>query len=196
VRNIVVIVVLLALLGGASYFLLRNSSSTPTATPTTTTGVSPTMEANPTSTTSAFCTPSQLQATTQTEVAAGNAYVQIMLKNNSSTSCQVIGNNTLSVGYPNSVTNFTIVSKKQPTTPTFTLTPNQTIYALVHFPNGPQCSSQATDVNSMVSYEVSEKDSVSFKPTMGDTLLIPSCGKATEVTQIDLYSFSTSPVTP
>ncbi len=189
-RNLVIVIILLILLGGASYFFYQTKLTPVTVTP------SPTPTTNPPSTQSTFCTSAELQATMDEEVAAGNAYVQIMLKNISSASCQVIGNNILSVGYPNSVTNFTTVTKRQPTTPTFTLSPNQTIYALVHYPNGPQCSSQATDVNSMISYAVSSNDTVSFKPTRGDTLLIPSCGKASEVTQIDLYPFSSTQVTP
>lgn len=195
-RNFAIVVVLLILIGGASYFFYQTRftpvTAAPSPTPTANTSTNPTSPAAQ----STFCTPSQLQATMDEEVAAGNAYVQIMLKNTSSSSCQVIGNNTLSVGYSNSVTNFKTDVKRQPTTPAFTLAPNQTIYALVHFPNGPQCSSEGTDVNSMVSYQINDKDTVSFKPTRGDTLLIPSCGKASEVTMIDLYPFSSTQVTP
>ncbi len=189
-KKILIAFVLLILLGGSTYFLLKNSASIVPSSPT------PTAAVTPTSTVEAFCTPSQLQATMEPEVAAGNAYIQIMLKNTSTTACNVIGNNTLSVGYPNSVTNFKTDVKRQPTTPLFSLTPNQTIYALVHYPNGPQCSSMATDVDSMVSYAISENDTISFKPTMGNTLLIPSCGKVSEITQIDLYPFSSNQVTP
>ena len=193
-KRILITFCLLIVLAGATYFLLKNSTTNSPSAPTPTPAPTSMVITSPTQ--SAFCTPLQLQASMETEVAAGNAYVQVMLKNISTTSCQVIGNNTLSVGYPNSVTNFTTDVKRQPTTPLFTVAPNQTIYALVHYPNGPQCSSQATDVNSMVSYAISGNDTVSFKPTMGDTLLIPSCGKATEVTQIDLYPFSSNQVTP
>lgn len=143
-----------------------------------------------------FCTPSQLQATADPEVAAGNAYVTLTIQNTSQTTCEVVGNNSLIVDYPNSVTNFQIAHKGQSTTPVFTLEPGQTIYSLVHFPNGPQCSSEATDVDSMVSYDISQNDSVSFTPTQGSTIAIPSCGNPSEITTIDLYPFSTTQVTP
>lgn len=143
-----------------------------------------------------FCTSSQLQATADPEAAAGNVYVTLTIQNTSQTACEVVGNNSLSVGYPNSVSNFQIAHKGQSTTPVFTLEPNQTIYSLVHFANGPQCSSEATDVDSMVSYDISQSESVSFTPTQGSTIAIPSCGNASEITTIDLYPFSTSQVTP
>lgn len=142
------------------------------------------------------CIPAQLQAQMNTDVAAGNAYTTVTLKNISDVSCIVTGNNQLQVMYPNSVKNFKTVVKKQPVTKEFTLAPTQTIYALIHYPNGPQCSSQGTDVNAGVSYKISDKDTVSFKPTQGDTLNIPSCGKETDITTIDLYSFSDAEVLP
>lgn len=144
----------------------------------------------------AFCTASQLQATASPEVAAGNVYVTLTIQNITQSACQVVGNNSLQVGYPNSVSNFQIAHKGGLATPVFTLEPNQTIYSLVHFPNGPQCSSEATDVDSMVSYDISQNESISFAPTQGSTISIPSCGNASEITTIDLYPFSTSQVTP
>lgn len=120
----------------------------------------------------------------------------LTLKNVSTISCQVTGNNIVKVDYPISVTNFKAVTKRQPTTPVFVLTPNQTIYSLIHFPNGPQCSSQATGVNTGVSYQISPKDTISFKPTTGTTLEIPSCASSSELTTIDVYPFSSQQVTP
>lgn len=158
---------------------------------------SPTVTAiTPSDTQTSFCTPSQLQAAAQPDVAAGNVYVTLTIQNTSQTTCQIIGNNSLSVGYPNSVTNFQIAHMGQASTPVFTLQPNQTIYSLIHFPNGPQCSSEATGVDAMVSYDISQSDSVSFVPTSGPTISIPSCGNPSEITTIDLYPFSTSQVTP
>ncbi len=130
------------------------------------------------------------------EIAAGNLYATITLQNTSDAECKVIGNNTLEVGYPDSVTNFKTDTKGQASTPVFTLKPNQTIYSLIHYPNGPQCSSEATQVDAMVSYAISPKDTVSFKPATSDTLSIPSCGSDSDITMVDLYPFSTSEVTP
>lgn len=199
----IIVIVLLIILGGGAFFFLQSKKSSPvtpipTPVPTQTTLVSPT--AQPTAaisqTAGAYCTPSQLQATMQPEGAAGNVYVTLTIKNTSSTPCQVTGNNTVKVDYPLSVTNFKTVMKRQPTTAVFTLAPNQTIYSLIHYPNGPQCSSQATGVDAGVSYAISPKDTISFKPTRGTTLSIPSCGSASDITTIDLYPFSNQQVTP
>jgi hypothetical protein len=197
-KSILTLIIVLLLIAGAGYYVFQNNRSTqnviPSPAPTQTVQSTPTQAGS--ATTGDFCTPSQLDANLEPEVAAGNLYAQITLKNNSQTTCRIVGNNTLKVGYPVSVTNFQTVIKSRPTTPVFTLTPNQTIYALIHYPNGPQCSSEATTVNAMVSYTISPTDSVSFKPTSGTTLDIPSCGNASEITTIDLYSFSNTEVTP
>ena len=187
---LIVVGVMLALGVG---FLLFQDKLMPT-TPTTEQSATTTSQTNVTA--EGACTPSQLQGVAQTDVAAGNAYVTVTIKNTSQTACQVVGNNTLSIGYPNSVTNFQIAPAGQASTPTFNLEPNQTIYALVHFPNGPQCSSEATDVDAMISYNISQTESVSFTPTTGTTISIPSCGNASEITKIYVYPFSSSPVTP
>lgn len=193
------VIILLIIVIGAGYLLLHNQKSspaTPTPTPTVTSQATPTTQPSPSSSASAFCKPSQLQAYMQPEGAAGNVYVTLTIRNISSTSCQVIGNNLPKVDYPLSVTNFKTDTKKQSTTAVFTLAPNKTIYSLIHYPNGPQCSSQATNVDAGVSYAVSANDAVSFKPTTGTTLQIPSCSSASDITTIDLYGFSTQQVTP
>lgn len=196
-KNVIVAILVVIILAGAGYYFLQQSNSqqggaTVTPTPTQNTQVTTT----PTSTASAFCTPSQITATMNTEVAAGNAYVQLTIKNTSQNECQVVGNNMPEVGYPVSVENFQTVTKRPATTPIFTLAPDQTIYSLIHYPNGPQCSSMATGVDAMVSYAVSEDDTVTFQPTRGTTLSIPSCGDDSDITTIDLYAFSTEEVTP
>lgn len=202
-KYVALVIILLLILGGAGYLFLHNQKSasvtstpTPTSAPTQTSQTTPTTQPSPSSSASAYCMPSQLQASMESGAAAGNIYVTLTIKNTSKTSCQVIGNNPVKVDYPLSVTNFKTVVKRQPTTAVFTLAPNQTIYSLIHFPNGPQCSSRATDVDTGVSYAISANDAVSFKPTTGTTLQIPSCGSASDITTIDLYPFSTQQVTP
>lgn len=186
---IIVILFLVLLAGGYVFFQNKaiGPSTDQSLTPTQTVKNTPS---------NSFCTPSQLEALLDPEVAAGNLYAQITIKNISDTTCEIVGNNMLDVEYPMSVTNFRTDSKGQPTTKTFILTPNQAIYSLLHFPNGPQCSSQATQVDAMVSYKISPNNSVSFKPTMGPTLSIPSCGEESDITLIDLYPFSENQVTP
>jgi hypothetical protein len=159
------------------------------------TGLPPT-RSTPTAPQSSSCKSDQLEAKLTSDGAAGNMYVTLTIKNTSQTPCNVIGNNQIQVMYPNSVTNLKTDLKKPPTKDIFTMSPNQTIYSLIHFPNGPQCSSEATEVNAGVSYKISETDTLSFKPFTGDTINIPSCGKETEITAIDLYSFSDKEVLP
>lgn len=196
-----IVIILLVIVGGAGYLLLHNQKSSPTTptpspTPTVTSQTTPTTQPSPSSSASAYCKPTQLQAYMQPDVAAGNVYVTLTIRNTSTTSCQVTGNNLPKVDYPLSVTNFKTDTKKQSTTAVFTLAPTKTIYSLIHYPNGPQCSSQATNVDAGVSYAISANDTISFKPTSGTTLQIPSCGSASDITTIDLYGFSTQQVTP
>lgn len=185
-KYLVIIIVIIAVVAAGSYWVVNRSANTsPSPTPTAST-----------STSDGFCQPSQLASTIDPEVAAGNYYGVIKITNTSDRDCQVVGNNQLEIGYPNSVTNFKTQVKKAPTTELFNLTPNQSIYALIHFPNGPQCSSQAVDVNAMVSYQISPTETVTFQPTQGETVDIPSCGKATDITMIDLYGFENQQVMP
>lgn len=143
-----------------------------------------------------FCTPTQLKTVMTPEAAAGNVYAKLSIKNTSATVCQIIGDNQLKVDYPVSVTNFRTDQKDTPQKKFFTLNPGQVIYSLIHYPNGPQCSSKATDVDTMVSYKISAKDFVAFTPANATTVSIPSCGEQSELTMIDLYSFADKEVLP
>lgn len=192
-KNVLITIIVLVLAGAAGFFYLQNNKSTTISANPTPTQI---VQATPSEEEAGYCTPSQLEAKLDPEVAAGNYYGAITIKNISQSTCQIIGNNSLEVGYPMSVENFQTVNKDKPSTSIFTLTPNQTIYSLIHFPNGPQCSSEAVQVDAMVSYDISDEDSISFKPTMGDTVLIPSCGEESEMTDIGLYSFSNQEVQP
>lgn len=199
-RSVLLLIAIL-LLAVVGYFVFRdqgffNNTTTVIPSPTITVSTVPTAPTSGTSATGNYCLPSQLEGKVDPEVAAGNVYATVTLKNISDTTCQIVGTNALEIGYPISVKNFQTVSKGQATTAVFTLEPKQTIYSLLHYANGPQCSSMATDVNAMVSYDISADESVTFTPTMGPTLDIPSCGKVSEKTTIDLYPFSTEVVTP
>lgn len=202
--RIVLIILVVVIVVGAGFFFLSQNKKTSNVSETREDKLTSMEQATPTpmqssessSVASEPCKPSQLKAVASTDVAAGNAYVTLTLQNTSDSSCQVIGNNFPEVQYPLAVQNFKMDQKGTPANNTFTLAPNQTIYSLIHFPNGPQCSSQATDVNAAVSYQISSADSVTFTPTSGPTVDIPSCGKNSDITMIDLYPFSTQPVTP
>lgn len=160
------------------------------------TGLPPGNKPSPPVTSSSPCKPNQLEAKMTSEGAAGNMYVTVTLKNISQTACNVIGNNQLQIQYPNSVRNFKIEVRKPPTKNLFSVAPGQVIYSLIHYPNGPQCSANASFVNTGVSYAISMKETVSFKPSTGDTLDIPSCANDKDITRIDLYSFSDKEVSP
>lgn len=190
VKKLLFIIFIFILLA-SGYILFKNSTllDNPKMTPTKT-------ERENTEKNAAVCSPSQLEGSMNSEVAAGNVYVQVTLKNITSSPCKIKGDNELTIGYPISVTNFQTEVKGTPGKKEFTLAPNQSIYSLIHYPNGPQCSSLAMDVNAMVSYNISDTESVLFTPSTGPTLDIPSCGNASEVTMIDLYPFSDTPVTP
>jgi len=173
---------------GIGFFLFQKYQSPASDTSQTST--------NQTATPEGFCSPSQLSGTVDPSPGAGNVYATVTITNISQTECQVAGNNQLQINYPNSVTNFQVAPQDQATTPVFNLEPNKSIYSLIHYPNGPQCSSQVTGVDAGVSYNVSQAETLAFTITGSPTLEIPSCASPSEITTIDVYSFSTSPVTP
>ncbi len=197
-KKAVAVIIIMIIFLGAGFSLWHNNAnylkkeSRSKVTPT----IIQQQNENPSKTTLTYCNSAQLSARMISEGAAGNIYVTLILKNISQESCQINGDNLPEIGYPLSVKNFKTVAKKEPTIKKFDLKPNQEIYSLLHYPNGPQCSSEATQVNSMVSYQIAKDASLTFKPASGTTLLIPSCEKENEQTAIDLYPFSTEKITP
>lgn len=183
----IIIAIVIGITG--AFFLFQRYSKTPL---TFTRNQTPTTQA----TSQGFCTTSQLSGTVDPSPGAGNVYATVTITNISNTSCQIIGNNTLSINYPNSVTNFQVTPQGTPTTAKFNLEPNQSIYSLIHYPNGPQCSSQITGVDAGVSYTISQTETLALTPTNASTLEIPSCANPSEITTIDVYPFSITQVTP
>lgn len=143
-----------------------------------------------------FCSPNQLLTQTQSQGAAGTMYVNVTIKNVSSSTCQIIGNNFLETHFDSTIQNITISHPKQPTMGIFTLTPNKTLYSLLTYPNGPQCSSAPKQQTMTLSYAISSTNSITFKNSDGPSLYIQDCTSPTEITGINIQPLSDTPITP
>src|SRR5581483_5886449 len=122
---VICVIIVLALMAGW-YLIWRNTvqpssspASSPNVSPTPT--ISATLEPSSTPNTLSICTPTQLQAQITPQGAAGNIYGDVIIKNISSSNCQIIGNNFLEPIIPAGVGNITTSQQAQPTATTFNL---------------------------------------------------------------------------
>ncbi len=143
-----------------------------------------------------YCSPNQLLTQTSGQGAAGTVYVNVTIKNTSNSTCQIIGNNFLTPLFDPSIQNITISHPKQPTMTTFTLTPNQALYSLLTYPNGPQCSSAPKQQPMTLSYTISPTGSITFKNPDGTSLYVQDCTSPTEMSNIQIWPLSDTPITP
>ncbi len=158
----------------------------PILTPTPTSGV-------------IFCLASDLLPTITLGVGAGNIYGALTLKNTSAQTCQILGGQFVSANYDTAtVKNITITHTGQTQPQPFVLSPGETIYSQVHFPNGPQCQSiglNQTEVTFM--YKISSSDEVTFRNQNGNTnQIVQTCKSSTDMTEIQIWNMSTTPITP
>ena len=210
-RDIILIgIVVLILLGGIGYFYLQNSASTrqqipASLTPTTqqpspsisqTSGratLSPSNEA-------VYCRSQNLQASLNLSPGAGNVYGTFMVKNISQGTCQVQGGEFILAKYDtNTVKNITVTHVGQTQKPPFILSPGETIYSQVHYPNGPQCQSIGLNTTGITfSYQISLTNTIAFKNQEGNTEEIPvhTCKSPTDMTEIQIWNMATQPITP
>ena len=140
-----------------------------------------------------FCNPSDLEANMSTEGAAGNIFGTLTIKNISKNNCQIIGSNFIQPSL--NAVNLTVKDEAQTGPETFTLTPNQTVFSQIHYPNGPQCSSQVIQTNISYIYKISASETINFKNQNGSTnLTIGICQSPNENTELDVWSLSQKPV--
>lgn len=142
---------------------------------------------------SAFCTPSDLDATLTSEGAAGNIFGTLSIKNISGKGCQITGNNYILPIFE--VQNLVVKNQATKGPETFILSPNQIVYSQIHYPNGPQCSGEITQADITYSYKISPNDNIVFKGADNNAKQsIGVCKSASELTQIDVWSLSEKPV--
>lgn len=146
-----------------------------------------------------YCLPQNLESTIELSPAAGNVYGKLLLKNISRKSCKISGGQFVDALYDtNTVKNITIMHVGQTQSEPFVLSPYQTIYSQVHYPNGPQCQSigiVATDVT--FTYKVSPTGTVAFKDQTGGALhQVQTCKSPSDMTEIQIWKMSLTPITP
>lgn len=152
----------------------------------------------PTSPVSSSCTPQNVQASLELHPGAGNVYGTFTLKNISNRACQILGGKFIEAKYDtNSVKNIKITHLGQNQSQPFTLSPNQTLYSQVHYPNGPQCSTRTQPVNVTFTYKISPTEDINFKNQNGETQqAVQTCQLPTEITEIQIWNMANKPITP
>lgn len=158
----------------------------------------PTHSPSPT-TSVGYCSPQDLDAAVHFSPGAGNVYGTFTLKNMSPHTCYLLGGSFISAHYDTStVKNITITHVGQTQPAPFILSPNQTLYSQVHYPNGPQCQSVGLNNTAVLfTYQISSTDTVTFKNENGSTQQqIHTCTSPTDQTEIQIWNMSTSPITP
>ncbi|HSX39045.1 MAG TPA: DUF4232 domain-containing protein [Candidatus Saccharimonadales bacterium] len=142
-----------------------------------------------------YCGPTDLSAQIEIGHAAGNVYGNLTLQNISNKECKIIGNNFVDATY--TVQNISVSQQGQASVSIYRLQPNQKVYSMVHYPNGPQCSgTKAAPIS--FSYKISPTASIEFKDANGQTNQeIMTCLSLTEPTDVQVWSlFSNSIINP
>ena len=171
-------------------YVLRTPSipSVPNPTPTSTP-----ITAMPTENPLGFCTSSDLESTIVLDAAAGNIFGTISIKNISQNNCKIEGDNFIKPTF--TAKSITVSTQGSAGPQSIILTPNQTVYSQVHFPNGPQCQSGISQINISFSYQVSSTDSVIFKNQNGSTQqAMVVCSLSTDLTDVQVWSIWAKPL--
>lgn len=200
---LVLIGILILIIGGLiGYIVLgqrmlpsSSSSQTPAVTPTDTPSPTPTgsLSATPSTSATTFCQASQLDGLVTLNPGAGNVYGTISLTNTSTTSCEVPGNQFAKLLFDKTtVKNLAAVYQGFTSTSPFVLAPNDSVYATIHYPNGPQCQSGVTPINVSMTYTISPGNSINIKSSPNNIpFSIQTCTSESELTQVQISSFST-----
>ena len=197
-KQLILIVLIFAtlLFGGAAYYYSQKSSVTvrPNIIPTPTIRVQAT--AIPTNN-SVYCLSSQLQAHIALQGAAGNIFGVLTLKNISQKSCEILGGTFITASYAATVKNITVSHVGNVQTHNFILSPSQTLYSQVHYPNGPQCQSVGLNPTPVTfSYKISPTETVVFSPEgNGLSAVVQACKSPTDITAIQVWNLSNTPIT-
>ncbi|HSW97490.1 MAG TPA: DUF4232 domain-containing protein [Candidatus Saccharimonadales bacterium] len=147
----------------------------------------------------ADCKRNDLETNLALSPGAGNVFGTVTLKNISPHTCQIAGGSFINAEYNPSVTNISIVHVGQTQSQPFILAPNQTIYSQIHYPNGPQCSTGVKTTKVAFSYNISGNETVTFKDMDGaisEDASVQTCNSPADVTQIEIWKMSTTPITP
>lgn len=140
-----------------------------------------------------YCDPKNLKAEIELSPAAGNIYGTFTIKNISQNPCQIVGNNFIKP--ETEAKNIAVIPQGTPGPALFTLSPGQTIYSQIHYPNGPQCQGPTDSKDISFSYHISPDESVTFVGNGHYKPLINVCQSPSEITQIRIWGMSDKPIT-
>lgn len=144
-----------------------------------------------------FCSPKNLEAVVSLSAGAGNIYATVTIKNISKNPCQILGNQSIAAQYDiQTVKNITVVYVGKQQRDLFTLTPQQSIYSQIHYPNGPQCQSIGLNsTNVTFTYKISPDDTITFKNQDGKTAqIVQTCKDPTDMTEIEIWNIASEPI--
>lgn len=144
-----------------------------------------------------YCSSQNLISKLNLSPGAGNTYVTFTLKNASSVTCQIDGNNFISANYSASVRNITVTHIGTLQWTPLRLSPGQTIYAQAHYPNGPQCNGPTHITPVTFTYAISPGTSIAFVDNNGIAeQRVTTCSDDSKNTIIRIWSISKAPITP
>lgn len=140
-----------------------------------------------------FCKAADLQNSIEVEGAAGSIYGKLRIKNISADVCKIIANGYISPKI--TAINSAVVHAGIPGAAIIILKPGESAYSQVHYPNGPQCNGPEVQSTITFSYQTSANESVIFKDQSGRVEQnIMVCSSPSQITQVDVWSISTTPI--
>lgn len=183
-KIVVLLLIVIALYFGSLIFISKQHSSKP-ASPSQ-------LPASSSVQSMAYCRSHDVETLLTLDHAAGNVYGTFTLKNISNKTCQILGNKFIEPQYVSTNTKVVHEGKTQPQA--FVLSPNQTLYSQVHYPNGPQCSSETVQLPVTFSYMISPTENIVFKDQMGKAEQLMQACKSQDITEIQIWNMSDKPI--
>lgn len=185
----ILIIGILLILIVVSFFAYRRErkETAEEGAPTPTVAVAITTQ--PTATTT-YCQAKDLVTLLTSEGAAGSIYGTFTIKNASTKPCTIIGNNKIDAVF--TASNI-FVTYKGTGPATIQLAPGQTVYAQVHYPNGPQCNGPIKTADISFQYTYAPEKTITFKNNLGnEKQQIAACADTASMTEVTLWPFSTT----
>lgn len=182
----IVIAIIVLFLGLATYLYSPHTNLIPVLTPTPTSAPI-----------HSFCNTNDLQALITLSPGAGNVYGTLTVKNIGTKPCQIEGENYVNAKYDTqAVKNISIEHQGTAESSMYAISPNQSLYSQIHYPNGPQCSDRTIATPVTFAYSVSPNNTIDFvNNDNSKTVTVNTCLSNSEVTTIQIWNLSSTPIT-
>ncbi len=186
--------ILLILTAAGTYFFNKKNYVSQKPSPIQTITSSPKPSATPSTESKIYCLPVDLEAKISLDPGAGNVYGSLTIKNISKSTCRINGMDFILP--TSSVKNITISKQGKSVASFFLLKPGETLYSQVHFPNGPQCSTETVATPVVFTYKISTAQSIQFSDDSGSKeQTVNSCKKESEKTEVQVWPLMHQPIT-